>query len=169
MGSFGGVKFDTQNFEQTVDLAQKKALDEQYRIAVLAQNLNDYRVNQLNSTFPDGQYYVSFDFNSQLINFQGDSYNKNKAFTGLPPVLKQFKKGEIVNVITTPTNMSGNLVKAIQTKEGNFYADQNNLSKTKPVENVNTQSLSGTKKSNSDKTIILILGAFLLGFLLSKD
>ena len=174
MGSFGGVKIDAENFQQTVDLAKEKALVErelleQNRLATLSQSLTDYRVNLANSTFPDGQYYVSFDFNSQLINFQGDTYNKNKAFTGLPPVLKQFKKGELVNVVTTPTNMSGNLVKAIQTNEGNFYADQNNLSKTKPVEPLTTQSLSENKKSNNDKTIVIILGAFLLGFLLSKD
>jgi len=43
MGSFGGVKIDAQNFQQTVDLAQQKALLEQSRIEKLAQSLTDYR------------------------------------------------------------------------------------------------------------------------------
>ena len=43
MGSFGGVKIDAQNFQQTVDLAQQKALLEQSRIETLAQSLTDYR------------------------------------------------------------------------------------------------------------------------------
>lgn len=43
MGSFGGVKIDAQNFQQTVDLAQQKTLLEQSRIETLAQSLTDYR------------------------------------------------------------------------------------------------------------------------------
>jgi hypothetical protein len=34
MGSFAGVKIDAQHFQQTVDLAQQKALNEQYRVAL---------------------------------------------------------------------------------------------------------------------------------------
>ena len=62
-----------------------------------------------------------------------------------------------------------NTVKVIQTDSGNFYADQNNLSKTKPVEPVINESLTETKKVNGDKTKIIIIGAFILGYLLSKD
>jgi hypothetical protein len=167
MGSFGGVKFDTQNFEQTVDLAQQKALIEKDRIALLAQSLTDYRDNLANSTFPDGQYYVTSNFNTQLVKFQGDAYNPNQIIK--PPVFKVFKKGELVNVVTTITDMAMNKVKAIQTDSGNFYADQNKLSKTKPVEPVTTESLSETRRRNEDKTKIMIVGAFILGFLLSKD
>jgi hypothetical protein len=167
MGSFGGVKFDAQNFQQTVDLAQQKALEEQYRTAVLAQSLADYRVNLPNSTFPDGQYYVTSDFNTQLVKFQGDRYNPNEIIK--PPVFKIFKKGDLVNVVTTVTDMAMNTVKAIQTDSGNFYADQNKLSKTKPVDPVTTESLSETRRRNEDKTKIMIVGAFILGFLLSKD
>jgi hypothetical protein len=65
--------------------------------------------------------------------------------------------------------MAMNKVKAIQTDSGNFYADQNKLSKTKPVEPVTTESLSETRRRNEDKTKIMIVGAFILGFLLSKD
>jgi hypothetical protein len=168
MGSFGGVKFDAQNFQQTVDLAQQKALIEQNRLAVLAQSLNDYRDNLENSTFPDGQYYVTSDFNSQLVNFQGDAYNPN-LLTGVMPVVRQFKKGDLVTVGTFVKDMAMNKVKVIQTDSGNFYADQNKLSKTKPVEPVTTESLSETRRRNEDKTKIMIVGAFILGFLLSKD
>ena len=168
MGSFGGVKFDAQNFEQTVDLAQQKALIEQNRLALLAQNINDYRANLVKSSFPDGEYYVTSDFNTQLIRFQGDAYNP-KGFTGLPPVFRQFKKGELVTVVTMPIDIAQNVVKAIQTNSGNFYADQNKLSKTKPIEPVTTESLSETRAKNLNKTTIMIIGAFILGFLLSKD
>ncbi len=168
MGSFGGVKIDAQNFNETVALAQEKSLLEQNRINTLGQSLQDYRFNLLNSTFPDGQYYVTSDFNTQLIRFQGDYYSPNTE-SGLPPVLKMFKKGEVVDVVTTPTNMAGGVVKAIQTNSGNFYADQNKLSKTKPVEPVTTESLNETRKRNEHKAKIIIVGAFILGFLLSKD
>lgn len=169
MGSFGGVNIDAQNFRQTVDLAQEKALLEQSRIETLAQSLTDYRADLANSTFPDGQYYVTSDFNSTLVQFQGDAYNPNQPFTGLPPVVKQFKKGELVKVGTYTKDMAMNTVKVIQTDSGNFYADQNNLSKTKPVEPVTTQSLADTKEKNVNKTTVMIIGAFVLGFLLSKD
>jgi hypothetical protein len=174
MGSFGGVNIDAQNFEQTVNLAEQKALierqlKEQERMYALAQSLKDYRANLPNSTFPDGQYYVTSDFNTQLVKFQGDAYNRRQ-FTDSPPVLKVFKKGELVNVVTRATDMSMmNTVKAIQTDSGNFYADQNKLSKAKPVEPVTNQSLTDTKGKNVNKTTIMIIGAFILGFLLIKD
>lgn len=173
MGSFGGVKIDAQNFNQTVALAQEKALFQeqlmnQNRIDTLAQSLQDYRVNLLNSTFPDGQYYVTSDFNSTLIQFQGGKYNPNE-LTGVMPVVRKFKKGELVSITTTPTNMVGGVAKAIQTDIGNFYADQNKLSKTKPVDPVTTESLSETRAKNANKTTVMIIGAFILGFLLSKD
>jgi hypothetical protein len=163
MGSFKGVKFDAENFEKTVNLAQQKALDEQKRLAILAQSLNDYRINQNNSLFPDGQYYVTSDFNTRLITFQKDAYN-TKTFKEVNPNLKFFKKGDLVNVITMPINMAMHSVKAIQTDLGNFYADQNKLSKTKPI-----TSASEVKRRKENKTKIMIVGAFILGLLLSKD
>ena len=166
MGSFGGVKVDAQNFEQTVQLAQEKALLEQNQVGNLAQSLIDYRVNLLNSTFPDGQYYVTSDFNSKLVQFQGDAYNPQ---LGQATMVRVFKKGELVNVVTTPTNMAGGVVKAISTNSGNFYADQNNLSKTKPAEPVITESKEETKQRNGDNTKIMIAIAFILGYLLSKE
>ena len=173
MGSFAGVKVDAENFEQTVQMAEQKALierelKEQERIYALGQSLKDYRANLANSLFPDGQYYVTSDFNTQLVRFQGDAYNPN-LLTGVMPVVRQFKKGELVNVVTTATNMAGGVAKAIQTDSGNFYADQNKLSKTKPVEPVTTQSLTDTKVKNVNKTTVIIIGAFILGILLSKD
>lgn len=168
MGSFGGVKFDAQNFQDTVTLAQQKELLEKSKIENLAQSLKDYRNNLANYTFPDGQYYVAFDFNSQKINFQGDAYNPN-LLRGVMPVVRKFKKGELVSVVTIATNMAGNLVKVIKTNDGYFYADQNNLSKVKPVESVSNKSLLESKKLNNDKTILIIIGAFVLGLLLSND
>jgi hypothetical protein len=174
MGSFGGVKIDEQNFNQTVQLAEQKKiledqLKEQNRVDKLAKSLTDYRVGLLNSTFPDGQYYVTSDFNSQLIRFQGDARPIDGMDGMPPPVIRNFKKGEFVNVVTTPTNMIGGVVKGISTASGNFYADQNNLSKTKPVEPLTNQLLTETKKSNDNKLTIMIIGAFVLGYLLSKD
>ena len=178
MGSFAGAKINLQNFEATVDMAQEKAffeqqklkevLAEQERSYLLAKSLEDYRKGLINSTFPDGQYYVTADFNSQLIKFQGDAYNPN-LLTGVMPVVKQFKKGELVNVVTTATNMAGGVVKAISTNSGNFYADQNNLSKTKPAEPVITESKEETKQRNGDNTKIMIAVAFILGYLLTKE
>ena len=173
MGSFAGVNIDAQNLVKTVQLAEQKKtleqqLNEQERMYKLSQSLIDYRVGLLNSTFPDGQYYVTSDFNSQLIKFQGDAYNPNQPFSGVPPVLRQFKKGELVNVVTTATNMSGGAVKAISTNSGNFYADQNNLSKTKPAEPVITESKEEAKQRNGDNTKIMIAVAFILGYLLTK-
>jgi hypothetical protein len=86
-----------------------------------------------------------------------------------PTVSKFFKKGELVTVVTTGIDMAMNTVKAIKTDAGNFYADQNKLSKTKPVEPVTTESLSETRAKNTNKTTVMIIGAFILGFLLSKD
>lgn len=174
MGSFAGVNIDAQNLIKTVQLAEQKKtleqqLNEQERMYKLSQSLIDYRVGLLNSTFPDGQYYVTSDFNSQLIRFQGDAYNPNQLFYGVPPVLRQFKKGELVSVVTTPTNMAGGVVKAISTNSGNFYADQNNLSKTKPAEPVITESKEEKKQINGDNTKIMIAVAFILGYLLTKE
>jgi hypothetical protein len=173
MGSFGGVNIDSQNFQQTVNLAEQKALiekqlKEQERQYQLAQSLTDYRNNLNNSTFPDGQYYVTSDFNSQQVGFQGDANVRN--FMAMPnPVLRLFKKGELVNVVTFTKDMAMNTVKVIQTNSGNFYADQNKLSKTKPVEPVTTQSLAENKKKDDDTIKVMIVGAFVLGFLLSND
>ena len=174
MGSFGGGGINAQNLVEAVNLAEQKKileqqLKEQERSYLLAQSLTDYRQGLLNSTFPDGQYYVTADFNSQLVRFQGDAYNPNQLFTGVPPVLRQFKKGELVNVVTTATNMAGGVVKAISTNSGNFYADQNNLSKTKPAEPVITESKEETKQRNGDNTKIMIAVAFILGYLLTKE
>jgi hypothetical protein len=168
MGSFGGVNVNAENLIQTVNLAQEKALLEQNRVDTLAQSLTDYRVGLLNSTFPDGEYYVTSDFNSELVRFQGDAYNPNKPFTGLPPVVKQFKKGELVKVGTFIKDMAMTKVKVIETDSGNFYADQNNLSKTKPAEPILTESKEETKRRNGDNTKIMIAVAFILGYLLSK-
>jgi len=174
MGSFGGVKFDAQNFEQTVQSAEQKKileqqLNEQNRVDKLAQSLIDYRVGLLNSTFPDGQYYVTSDFNSQLVRFQGDARPIDGMDMMPTPVVRNFKKGEIVNVVTFTKDMAMNTVKVIKTDTGNFYADQNNLSKTKPAEPVITESKDETKRRNGDNTKIMIVVAFILGYLLSKE
>jgi hypothetical protein len=174
MGSFGGVNIDAQNFEQTVQSAEQKKileqqLNEQNRVDKLAQSLIDYRVGLLNSTFPDGQYYVTSDFNSQKVNFQGDARPMDGMDMMPTPVLRNFKKGEIVNVVTFTKDMAMNTVKVIKTDTGNFYADQNNLSKTKPAEPVITESKDETKRRNGDNTKIMIVVAFILGYLLSKE
>ena len=166
MGSYGGVNFDAQDFQQTVDLAQQKALEEN-RTAVLAQNLIELRNNLSNQVLPDGQYYVTSDFNTKLVEFRGDMYNPRE-FTE-PTVSKFFKKGELVNVITTSIDMAMNKVKAIQTDTGNFYADPNKLSKTMPNNPLTKESLDESKRIKENKTIMLIIGAFILGYLLNKD
>ena len=173
MGSFGGVKIDAQNFEQTVQLAEQKKileqeLKEQNRVDRLAQSLIDYREGLLNSTFPDGEYYVTADFNSQLVRFQGDA----RPVEGMimpTPVVRNFKKGELVKVGTFIKDMAMSKVKVIETDSGNFFADQNNLSKTKPAEPVVTESKEEIKQRNGDNTKIMIAIAFVLGYLLSKE
>ena len=174
MGSFGGVNIDAQNLVQTVNLAEEKKriereLKEQERSYLLAQTLTDYREGLLNSTFPDGQYYVTADFNSQKVNFQGDARPMYGSIGFSLPVLRNFKKGELVNVVTFVKDMAMTKVKVIQTDTGNFYADQNNLSKTKPAEPVITESKEETKQRNGDNTKIMIAVAFILGYLLTKE
>jgi hypothetical protein len=174
MGSFGGVNIDAQNLVQTVQLAEQKKileqeLKEQERMFALSQSLTDYRQGLLNSTFPDGQYYVTADFNSQLVRFQGDARPMEGMDMMPTPVVRNFKKGELVTVVTFVKDMAMTKVKVIQTDTGNFYADQNNLSKTKPAEPVITESKEETKQRNGDNTKIMIAVAFILGYLLTKE
>jgi hypothetical protein len=174
MGSFGGVNIDAQNLVQTVQLAEQKKileqqLKEQERSYLLAQSLTDYRQGLLNSTFPDGQYYVTADFNSQLVRFQGDARPMEGMDMMPTPVVRNFKKGELVTVVTFVKDMAMTKVKVIQTDTGNFYADQNNLSKTKPAEPVIKESKEETKQRNGDNTKIMIAVAFILGYLLTKE
>jgi hypothetical protein len=84
------------------------------------------------------------------------------------PVVRNFKKGELVKVGTFIKDMAMTKVKVIETDSGNFFADQNNLSKTKPAEPVITESKEETKRRNGDNTKIMIAVAFILGYLLSK-
>jgi hypothetical protein len=169
MGSFGGVNIDNQNFEQTVFLAQQKALDKENRLATLSQGLDDYRLKQLNATFPDGQYYVAYDFNSTLAKFAGASDSIDIS-AGSSSDTKLFKKGDLVTVYTTRLNRGGNNVKLILVEGiGSYYADPNFLSKKKPDEPLVTESLKETRRRNDNKTKLMIAGAFVLGLLLSKD
>ena len=174
MGSFGGVGINAQNLVEAVNLAEQKKileqqLKEQERSYLLAQSLTDYRQGLLNSTFPDGQYYVTADFNSQLVRFQGDARPMEGMDMMPTPVVRNFKKGELVTVVTFVKDMAMTKVKVIQTDTGNFYADQNNLSKTKPAEPVITESKEETKQRNGDNTKIMIAVAFILGYLLTKE
>jgi hypothetical protein len=167
MGSFAGVSIDAQNLEQAVSLAeQKKILSEQSKLQSFS--FNNYANDVVENSFPDGEYYVTSDFNSQLVNFQGDAYNPN-LLTGVKPVVKQFKKGELVKVVTFIKDMAMTKVKVIETSSGNFYADQNNLSKTKPMENIVPEVSLEAKEKNQNKLIIMVIGAFVLGYLLSND
>jgi hypothetical protein len=168
MGSFAGVNINAQNLEQAVSLAeQKKILSEQSKLQSFS--FNNYANDVFENSFPDGEYYVTSDFNSQLVRFQGDAYNPNQPFTGLPPVVKQFKKGELVKVGTFIKDMAMTKVKVIETSSGNFYADQKNLSKTKPMENIVPEVSLEAKEKNQNKLIIMVIGAFILGYLLSNE
>lgn len=169
MGSFGGVSIDNQNFQQTVFLAQQKALDEENRLATLYRGFDDYRLKEMNVTFPDGEYYVAFDFNSTLAKFAGASDTIDLS-TNSPFDRKLFKKGDLVTVYTSRLQRGGNNVKLILVKGvGSYYADPNFLSKTKPAEPLVAESLKETRRRNENKTKLMIAGAFVLGLLLSKD
>jgi hypothetical protein len=173
MGSFGGVNINAQNLVEAVNLAEQKKileqqLNEQERMYKLSQSLTDYREGLLNSTFPDGQYYVTSDFNSQLVRFQGDARPMGGMDMMPTPVVRNFKKGELVKVGTFIKDMAMTKVKVIETDSGNFFADQNNLSKTKPAEPVITESKEEKKQKDGDNLKIMIVGAFILGYLLSK-
>lgn len=120
--------------------------------------------------FPDGKYYVNSDFKTTEIIFQG----------GMPitktPIEKEFKKGEAVEVITMIVDSSLQKQKAIKTPTGNFNVNYfvNNLSKTKPTEtivseNISTEISTEAKEKNENKLIIMVIGAFVLGYLLSKE
>lgn len=130
----------------------------------------DYSKKNIDDSFADGQYYVVSDFNSSEIQFQGDVYNPFKI--AKIPASKSFRKGELVDVVTFVKDSAMNVAKAIKTDSGMFYADQNKLSKLKliePVEPVVRQLVAEDRKSNNNKTKIIIIGAFVLGFLLFKS
>jgi hypothetical protein len=130
----------------------------------------DYSKKNIDDSFADGQYYVVSDFNSSEIQFQGDVYNPFKV--AKTPASKSFRKGELVDVVTFVKDSAMNVAKAIKTDSGMFYADQNKLSKLKliePVEPVVSQLVAEDRKSNNNKTKIIIIGAFVLGFLLFKS
>lgn len=169
MGSFGGVKIDAQNFQQTVDLAQQKLLDEKDKYYSFTQGVNDYQADLQKLAFPDGKYYVAFDFNSTLAKFAGAS-DEMPVSTGSPLEIKLFKKGDLVTVYTARLGRGGNNVKLILVDgTGSYYADPNFLSKTKPAEPLATESLKETRRRNENKTKLMIAGAFVLGLLLSKE
>lgn len=167
MGSFAGVNIDAQNLEQAVNLAeQKKILSQQSGLQSFS--FNNYGNDVVDNSFPDGQYYVVTDFVSTEIRFQG----------GLPPiggvvepipVKKIFKKGDLVNIETVIINTALQKAKAIKTPQGNFSFNSNDLSKIKPIENVVPEFISGRKEKNQNKLIIMVIGAFVLGYLLSND
>jgi hypothetical protein len=163
MGSFGGVNFDEKNFKETVALAQQKGITLQVSTDVIEESIIE---DNSNYPFLDGQYFVTSDFNTSLIKVENDLYNPKPTIT--PIIVKFFQKGDVVDIITVITNMSGNKVKAIKTSEGMFYADLNKISKTKPAEATNSESLSQTRIRNENKTKIIIIGAFILGYLLSN-
>lgn len=190
MGSFAGVSIDAQNLQQAVSLAeQKKILAEQTRQYQLSQSLADYR-NSLptmvsdvkiampqydysnnvlvENSFPDGQYYVVTDFVSTEIPFQGGLAPRPNEIKALP-VKKTFKKGDLVNVETVITSTALTKAKAIKTPMGNFSFNVNDLSKTKPMENIVPEFSLEAKEKNQNKLIIMVIGAFILGYLLSND
>jgi hypothetical protein len=164
MGSFAGISIDAQNLKEAVSLAeQKKYAIEQQRLKMLSDSLIDYRSN----LFPDGQYYVTSDFNA--IQFIPKKVSYNNLGSNLTPKFKNFKKGELVNVSSIVNDIGGSPIKIIQTDLGFFYADQSSLSKTKPVNSAINEPLIETKKENGNKLTIMIIGAFILGYLLTND
>jgi hypothetical protein len=61
--------------------------------------------------------------------------------------------------------------KAIKTPMGNFSFNSNDLSKIKPIENIVPEVVLETKDKdkNQNKLIIMVIGAFVLGYLLTKE
>jgi hypothetical protein len=121
---------------------------------------------EIDDSFPDGQYYVVDDFNSSEIQFEGDAYNPIR--TAIVPASKAFKKGELVNVVTFTKDTAMNTVKAIQKDSRTFNADQSKLSKVKPIESISGNLTNEEEKLYGNKIKLMLLGAFILGFLLAK-
>ena len=121
---------------------------------------------EIDDSFPDGLYYVVSDFNSSEIKFEGDAYNPIR--TAIVPVSKVFKKGELVNVVTFIKDTAMNTVKAIEDDSKTFNADQSKLSKVKPVDSIDSNLPAECEKCNGNKIRLMLLGAFILGFLIAK-
>ena len=187
MGSFKGAIIDVENLDEAVSLAQKKAmLDEQQKIVdyeneknkVLAKTLSDYWNVIANASFPAGQYYVVYDFNTT------DAHPANLVYSGIGddvPKSRLFKKGEVVNVVTQNFGVEDGNKKVIYSDGVFWYSDKNKLSQVKPLEPVGivngtnmvataeTDSSIETRRRNENKTKIMIVGALILGILLSND
>ena len=162
MGSFAGVNIDAQNLQQAVNLAeQKKLLSEQSKLQSFS--FNNYANDVVENSFPDGQYYVVTDFVSTEIRFQGGLAPRPNEIKALP-VKKTFKKGDLVDVETVITSTA--LTKAPM---GNFSFNVNDLSKTKPMKNIVSEVSLEAKEKNQNKLIIMVIGAFILGYLLSNE
>jgi len=167
MGSFAGVNINAQNLEQAVSLAeQKKILSEQSKLQSFS--FNNYANDVDENSFPDGKYYVVADFVSTEIPFQGGLAPRPNEIKALP-VKKTFKKGDLVDVETVITSTALSKAKAIKTPMGNFSFNVNDLSKTKPMENIVPEVSLEAKEKNQNKLIIMVIGAFVLGYLLSND
>lgn len=167
MGNFAGVSIDAQNLRNVVLLAEQKKL-EGSRLKMLNNSITDYRNDVIENSFPDGQYYVVDDFVSIEIPFQGGLPPREDVVEPLP-VKRVFKKGDLVDVETVITSTALTKVKAIKTPMGNFSFNENNLSKTKPIQNIVSQVNLEAKEKNQNKLIIMVIGAFVLGYLLSND
>jgi hypothetical protein len=167
MGSFAGVNINAQNLEQSVSLAeQKKILSEQSKLQSFS--FNNYKNDVVDNSFPDGQYYVVTDFVSTEIRFQGGLPPREGVVEPLP-VKKIFKKGDLVDVETVIVSTALQKAKAIKTPMGNFSFNVNDLSKTKPIQNIVPEVSLEAKEKNQNKLIIMVIGAFVLGYLLSND
>jgi hypothetical protein len=187
MGSFAGGIIDVENLDNAVILAQKKALlDERQKVIdyenernkVLAQTLSDYRNGIANASFPDGQYYVVYDFNTT------NAHPANLVYSGIGddvPKSRLFKKGEVVNVITQNFGVEDGNKKVIYSDGVFWYSDKNKLSQVKPLEpvgivngvdtgaKVGNDSSNEIRRRNENKTKIMVVGALILGILLSND
>lgn len=164
MGSFAGVNVDAQNLQNVVLLAEQKKLE------MSENSIADYRDDFVDKNFPDGEYYVITDFISTEIQFQGGLPPRLGVVKPLP-VKKVFKKGDLVEVKTVITSTALTKTKAIVTPIGNFSFNLNNLSKTKPIQNIVPEVVLETKDKdkNQNKLIIMVIGAFVLGYLLTKE
>lgn len=135
--------------------------------------IDKYPLDVVENNFPDGQYYVVTDFVSTEIRFQGGLAPREGVVEPLP-VKKIFKKGDLVNVETVIISTALQKAKAIKTPTGNFSFNPNYLSKIKPTETIVPETISNeisteAKEKNENKLIIMVIGAFVLGYLLRKE
>ena len=189
MGSFSGVLFDGQNFQQTVELARQKALLGQNRLVDLAQNITNFRNGLTHSNSNNllvnsekllrknvtGVLNQDISYNvllsvSDIAQQQQQLNNNTEVFANLP-----YKQG---GLLKSGTRIQGNLYAQDMRPVGGDYNEwlkvviPNSFGGSVIIDSkyINYDNASNSISLNNEYKIeLIIVGIIVLGLLLSED